>query len=168
MNFAPWVPGAVSAAVAVIGGVVSVIMWLRAKDEREEAARQAKIATDSAETAANALNDIAELHRQRDQRQQARDATAEHDPWLIHTLPDTSIEAELYNDSDTPKWCVNVRIEIEGDVAGSFADKTFQLVGPRRRVRIPYIRVGAPVQATIMWHLVEDCSDEPLTQTIDW
>lgn len=168
MNLALWLPGAVSAVVAVIGGVVSVVMWLRAKGEREEAARQAKIATDSAQSAANALSDIAQLQKQRDQRQQSRDAAAERDPWLIHQLPDTELEADLYNDSDTPKYCVNVLIEIEGDVAGSFADKTFPLVGPRRRARIPYVRVGAPVRATITWYLDEECEDDPLTQTIDW
>jgi hypothetical protein len=151
-------PATVSAAVSLIGGIVSVVMWLRSKGEREEAqrqreeaARQADIATKSAESAATALTDIAELHKQRDQRQQARDAAAEHDPWLIQQLPDTELEADLYNDSDTPKYCVNVK-----------------LVGPRRRARIPYIRIGAPAQAIITWHLDEDCDGDPLTQTIEW
>ncbi|MEE6167674.1 MULTISPECIES: hypothetical protein [unclassified Mycolicibacterium] len=174
MNAMIW-PAAVSAGVALIGGIVSVVMWLRSKGEREEAGRQrreatrqAEIATKSAESAANALTEIAALQKQRDQRDQARAAAAERDPWQLQKLPDTSMEANLFNDSPTPKYCVNVRIVIEDDAAGTFAEKTIPFVGAKRPARIPYVDLAAPIQAIITWHLAEDCSDDPQTQTIEW
>jgi hypothetical protein len=145
-------------------------MWLRAKDEREEAARQrkeaarqAKIATDSAKSAANALTEIAALQKQRDQRQRSLQAVQERDPWLLPSPDDP--ETDLFNDTDTPKYDVNVKVFVTDQL---WQEKTIPFVGPRRPARIPWLTVGnGPTRVEITWHLLEDCSDVQPPQTIE-
>jgi predicted metal-dependent hydrolase len=155
----------VSAIVAAASAVASAVNWFRTKKARAEAREQARIATDAAADAAGALKQIAELQTRQDERQQALKAVAERDPWRIRHLPDTNTEAELVNDTDTPKYAVNVTVAVGPQV---WQEKLIEFVGPRRAVRIPYIAVGnADVTATITWQLTEG-GDSRETQTLTW
>lgn len=79
------ISGAAGAAVSVIGGVVSVVFWFRAKGEREEAAKQAGIATSAQVGASDALQQKAGLQAVQVARHQARAAAEERDPWSLES-----------------------------------------------------------------------------------
>jgi hypothetical protein len=150
----------VSATVSMIAGAGSVYGWWRAKGERRKAA-------DSAATAAGALKQIAELHTQHDQRQQSREAAEQRDPWSIQ--PINGAQADLVNNTGTPKYGINVKIYAGGNEPHNlFADDNIDFVGPRRSARITYINLNAEIKAIITWHLLENQTDEQPPQIITW
>jgi hypothetical protein len=162
----PWAPVA-SATVAVVGGAISIYGWVRTRGERAKAAEQAKIATQAAADASSALKQIAELHVKQDQRQQSRAAAEEREPWSIK--PINAAQADLVNNSATPKYGINVKIYAGGDQPHHrFSDDNIPFVGPRRSRRITYIDINAEMTAIITWHLLEDLSDDQPPQTITW
>jgi hypothetical protein len=135
--------------------------------ERAKAAEQAKIATQAAADASGALKQIAELHVKQDQRQQSRAAAEEREPWSIE--PINAAQADLINNSATPKYCVNAKIYAGDDQPHHrFSDDNILFVGPRRSGRITYIDTSAEMTAIITWHLLEDLSDDQPPQTITW
>jgi hypothetical protein len=157
-----WAPGAVTAAVSVVAAVVSTVMWFRARGERRKAAVQAKLATDAAVASEGHLDRIAEVQVQQHETTTARLTAKERDPWQMRRGHD---EATFYNDTTTPKY--NVKIEIKA-ADQPWIEEVFPYVGPQRRVSVDYAAVGAPMSATITWHLLDDCSDTIPPQIYTW
>jgi hypothetical protein len=162
MNVAVWAQVATT-VVSAIGGVVSVVAWIRAKSEREEATRQAKIATDSAATVASAAEQIAGVQTKQDQRQQLRQLAEDRAPWSI--TPINGAQADLINNADTAKYATTIKIYANDQ---RFSEENIRFVGPRRSARISNIDLSAEMKAVITWHLIEDESDEQPPQIITW
>jgi len=158
------VAAAVSALVAVTGGLVSIVYWLRTKGEHEEAARQAGIATDAAAATSEAVQQLAQLRQGQEQRAQAQLSAEERKPWSIERVSDAV--ADLANHSSTAKHGITVKLFANDD---AFSTDEFDFIGPHRSERTTYINFGnAYVRAVITWHLREDCTDDIPPQTITW
>lgn len=142
---------------------MSVVMWFRARDERREAARQATKATDAAIAGAGHLARIADVQVEQHEITSARLTVQERDPWQLQRIG--SNEANLYNDTTTPKYGVEVEIRA-GDQLWS--EETISFVGPQRSAPIDFMDLSLPMSATITWHLAEDCSDTIPPQIITW
>lgn len=160
------ISGAAGAAVSVIGGVVSVVFWFRAKGEREEAANQADIATKAQVGASDALQQIAEVQAIQAERHQARAAAEERDPWSVESNVSGGSDMILRNNTDTPKFAVQLTITVNGKPwKGSPHDVGY--VGPRRTVEFKNPNVWAKRKAVVTWQQLQDESDERLTQAFD-
>jgi hypothetical protein len=156
-----WAP-VVSAGVALVSAIAAAVSWWRSRAARDEAARQANIASDSAASAATSLKQLVDVHASRDERQRAREAIAERDPWIPQR---DGNELSFFNDSPTAKYAVNVQL-CANDQPWTQATATF--VGPKRSLEVGYTAISAEIRAEITWHLREDCSDEPQSQSIQW
>jgi hypothetical protein len=159
-----WAP-VVSACVAVAAAIGSLVSWIRARGERATAAEQAKLAAESQAGASQALQKIATLQARQNEQQKVRASAAERDPWVLRRLSDTNTEAEIFNDTGTAKYVVGAKIYANDQL---WEEKVIPFVGPKRSARIPYIDMSAEMRAVITWHLDEDASDEPASQTIEW
>jgi hypothetical protein len=165
------IAAAVSAGVAVVGGVVSVVAWLKARGERREAATQAKLATSAAIASEGHLDRIADVQVQQHETNTALRTAQERDPWQLQRI--SSNEANLYNDTSTAKHNVKIEIEAGGtEVEGpgtAWSKETIRFVGPHRAVPIEFMDVGMPMSATITWHMDKDRNDDPPPpQIIRW
>lgn len=164
LRWAPAIAASASAAVSVVGGVVSAVFWVRARGESKEAAEQARKAAGSAETTAEAARQLTELRLKQDERQRIQDGARERDPWSID--PKTQSEAVLTNNTQTAKYGVKVTLSAAGQ---EFCEDTFDFVGPGRSKPISFIEFGnAETQAVVTWHLDEDCRDVQVPQTFTW
>ncbi|MDT5079676.1 MAG: hypothetical protein QOJ80_4313 [Mycobacterium sp.] len=164
MNVVMWAP-VVSAGVAVASAAAASVMWLRARGERREAARQAKAATNAATESAEHLARIADVHEQQQQTAAKQQSSLERDPWIFRPPAGRGGEGELYNDSETPKYNVNVKI-LMGDQL--FDETTIEYVGPRRSKTVHAISIAGPMQAVITWFQDEDRTVSPPPQTVEW
>jgi hypothetical protein len=153
--------------VSVSAAIASTVLWFRARGERREAARQAGLANDAAIASAGHLERIAVVQEEQHRAAADQQMILERDPWEIHPDPSRSAEADLYNDSDTPKYKVTVQISVNGQ---PYLDpETIDFVSPRRRARIAYIDLSAEISAKIIWYLDEACTvAAPAPQIITW
>lgn len=157
-----WAP-AISSGVALVSAIVAAVSWWRSRAARDEATRQASIASDSAASAASSLKQLVDGQTRRDERQRAREALAERDPWERRLKGD---ELSFFNDSPTGKYAVNVQLFASDQ---PWTETTAPFVGPKRSLEVvEYTAVLAEMRAEITWNLVNDCSDEPQSQTIRW
>lgn len=161
MNVVMWAPVA-TAAVSVAGAVVSSVMWLRARNERREAARHARAASEAQVAIAGSIARIAQLQDDQHKRELQHQSALERDPWRWKQVRGG---ADLINDSGTPKHGVTVEVLANDEPWDSF---TFDYVGPGRSVFVDYTEVNGEMQAMIRWHLREDQTDDQLMQTCTW
>lgn len=162
----PDLPSVVTAGVAVVSAIGSLIGWYLAFRERKEAERQADAATKAATKAAT--DSVAELRRLADaaesqdkRRGLLNDGTEQH-PWLLDPVPRDPFHYWLRNNSGTPKYMVTV--------TGSAADpRQGQLreVGAKGHVQIGVLGSGGIVHNEVVmhWHQEHDASDAARSQT---
>jgi hypothetical protein len=157
---------AISAAVAVVAAICSLVGWVRARREREAAAEQAKIATEARAAASQALQQIAAVQLQQNEQQQVRASAAERDPWVFWPESKTGAAAEIFNDSGTAKYHVRIKVYANDQ---PWDEKLIPFVGPKRSARLPdNADLAAEMRAVITWHLDEGVAGSPCEQTIEW
>lgn len=159
-------PNTVTACVAVVSLIGSLISWGLARRERREAAKQAEAATVAATKAAT--DSVAELRRlanvaeSQDKRQGLlHDGTEQH-PWLLDPVAHDPLHYWLRNNSGTPKYMITV--------TGTAADPRqgrIREVGAKGRVQIGVLGGGGIVhnEVIVRWHQEKDAGDVSCSQT---
>lgn len=159
-------PSTVTACVAVVSLIGSLISWILARRESKKAAEQAEAATAAATKAA--AESVAELRRlanaaeNEDKRQGLlHDGTEQH-PWLLDPVAHDPLHYWLRNNSGTPKYMITV--------TGSAADPRqarIREVGAKGRVQIGVLGGGGIVHNDVIvrWHQEKDGGDGSRSQT---
>jgi hypothetical protein len=159
------IAASVSAGVAVLGGIVSVVAWVRARSERSTAAEQARIATEAAAGADKSLRQIADLQAKQHERAEARESAEEREPWSAHRIPGNGVDAELRNTTGTPKYGITVEVFAGSQPFGMTTNIDY--IGPNQGKPFGFVDVNAPMTARVTWHLHEDQSGSRPPQTIN-
>lgn len=172
MGLGNW-PAWISAGVAVLGAIGSVVGFVRSRGARDEARRQA----DRAERAVSAAEDlVGEARRSaeagersaRAQEMQARLAAekveaAEGSPWILEAIPGRD-NCLLRNNTRTPKYHVNASgpaVHPGAGVGGS----TIREVEGGDAVEIYVLRAGQlDDRINVSWHRDKDRSDPRMSR----